>query len=216
MIFGPFKLILRIISAIVSAIFLYFVFTFFQIWMTSHHHTTSNAQAIVVFGTTENNGTPSPELEARLTQALVLWNEQRAPWMVVTGGNIPGDVYTESGVSKSWLVRHGVPASRILQGFGNDTWQNISTVLPALQAKRIQTVITVTDPFHEYRAMAIASSQGLMPQPSPVPNSPTLHHSLWKYYLKETLSVGVARVLGYHLLSEWSTVATSVNLPSGG
>jgi len=84
LIFGPFKLILRIISMIVSAIFLYFIFTFFQIWMTGHHHTTSNAQAIVVFGTTENNGTPSPELEARLTQALVLWNEQRAPWVVVT------------------------------------------------------------------------------------------------------------------------------------
>jgi len=214
MIFGPWKLIMKIISMIMSAIVVYFCFTFVQIWLTGHHHSTANAQAIVVFGTTEDNGTPSPELTARLTDALDLWRNQRAPWVVVTGGNQPGDNYTESGVSKVWLEQHGVPASHILQGFGNDTWQNISTALPVLKAHDIQTVLTVTDPFHEYRAMAIASSQGLSPLPAPVSNSPTIHDSLWKFYLKETLEVGVGRMLGYHLLSEWTAVSSSVHLPT--
>ena len=59
----------------------------------------------------------------------------------------------------------------------------------------------VTDPFHEYRAMAISSAQGLMPYPSPVRDSPTIKHQLWRYYLKETLEVGVGRIVGYGRLS---------------
>ena len=134
----------------------------------------------------------------------------------MTGGNKPGDVFTEAGVSAAYLEQHGVPGSRILKGAGNDTWQNVSTVLPLLREHAIVSVITVTDPFHEYRAMAISSSQGLKPVPSPVPNSPTIKHSLWRYYLKETMEVGVGRIIGYGRLSSWTTTATKVSLPSGG
>ena len=117
--------------------------------------------------------------------------------MAVTGSNRPGDVYTEAGVSKTYLEDHGVPASRILVGGGSNTWENVETVMPKLKAHHIKTVITVTDPFHEFRAMAIASSQGLIPYPSPVSNSPTIKYQLWRYYLKETLEVGVGRIVGF-------------------
>ncbi len=63
----------------------------------------------------------------------------------------------------------------------------------------------MTDPFHEYRAMAISSAQGLTPYPSPVRNSPTIKYQLWRYYLKETLEVGVGRIVGYGRLSHWTT-----------
>jgi uncharacterized SAM-binding protein YcdF (DUF218 family) len=214
-IFGPIKLILRIISLLFTLIILYFAVTFVQIWMRGHDHSTANAQAILVYGTTEDNGTPSPELTARLNQALALYKAHRAPWVAVTGGNRPGDVYTEAGVSATYLEQHGVPASRILKGAGSDTWQNVATVLPLLKEHHITTVITVTDPFHEYRAMAIASSQGLTPFPSPVRNSPTIKHQLWRFYLKETLEVGVGRVVGYGRLSSWTTTATNVKHLSG-
>ena len=90
MIFGPIKLILRIIMTLITVVILYFAVTFVQIWMTGHEHSTKDAQAILVFGTTEDNGTPSPELQARLDQALVLWHKHRAPWIAVTGGKRPG------------------------------------------------------------------------------------------------------------------------------
>ena len=127
----------------------------------------------------------------------MLWHKGRAPWIAVTGGKRPGDNFTEAGVSATYLEAHGVPASKILKGSGTDTWENVATVLPKLKAHDITTVLTVTDPFHEDRAMAISSSQGLKPYPSPVRNSPTVKHSLWKYYLKETFEVGVGRIIGY-------------------
>ncbi|HVA69819.1 MAG TPA: YdcF family protein [Acidimicrobiales bacterium] len=215
MIFGPIKLVLKVLSALMSLVVLYFGVTFVQIWLRGHEHSGDSAQAILVFGTTENNGTASPALTARLNQALTLYRAGRAPWVAVTGGRRPGDVYTEAGVSATYLINHGVTPSRILEGSGNDTWQNVATVLPLLKKHHLTTVLTVTDPFHEYRAMAIASAQGLTPYPSPVRNSPTIAHSLWRYYLKETLEVGVGRVVGYGRLSSWTTTATNIKLPAG-
>jgi len=202
-IFGPIKLVLRIVTTLMSVVILYFAITFVQIWMTGHEHSTKQAQAILVFGTTEDNGTPSPELHARLDEALVLWHHDRAPWIAVTGGKRPGDHFTEAGVSATYLESHGVPASQILKGSGTDTWRNVSSVRSKLKTHHIKTVLTVTDPFHEDRAMAIASSQGLTPYPSPVRNSPTVKHSLWKYYLKETFGVGIGRVIGYQRFHSW-------------
>jgi uncharacterized SAM-binding protein YcdF (DUF218 family) len=202
-IFGPFKLILRIVSALITIVIIYFAVTFVQIWLTGHEHSSRHAQAILVFGTTEDNGTPSPELQARLDQALVLWHKDRAPWIAVTGGKRPGDQYTEAGASAAYLEGKGVPASRILVGSGTNTWQNVATVKAKLASHHITTVLTVTDPFHEDRAMAIASSQGLTPYPSPVRNSPTVKHSLWKYYAKETFEVGLGRIIGYGRFSSW-------------
>lgn len=216
MIFGPIKLILRIVSAFFSLVLVYFAVTFVQIWLTGHEHSNAHAQAILVFGTAADYNRPSPELKARLDQALVLFNHHRAPWIVVTGGKLPKDEYTEAWVSAEYLEAHGVAASHILQGSGSDTWQNVATVRPLMKKHGIVSVLVVTDPFHEYRAMAISSSQGLQPYPSPVPNSPTIHDSLWRYYLKETAEVGVGRIIGYARLSSWTTSAPHISLPSGG
>jgi len=206
-IFGPIKLVLKIISTLVSVVVVYFAVTFVQIWMTGHDHSSKNAQAILVFGTTEDNGKASPELHARLEHALWLWEHHRAPWLVVTGGKKKGDVYTEAGVSATFLEAHGVPAWKILKGAGNDTWQNVATAMASMRRHHIVSVLTVTDPFHEDRAMAIASSQGLVTYPSPVNNSPTVKHSLWKYYAKETFEVGIGRIIGYGRLSSWTSAA---------
>ena len=88
-------------------------------------------------------------------------------------------------------------------GSGSDTWQNVSSIAPKLKAAHITNVLTVTDPFHEFRAMAISSAHGLSAHPWPVTNSAVGGAGLWMYYTKEALEVGAARFVGYHLLSSW-------------
>ena len=195
---------LTVVAVVTATAVLYGAVTFLQIWWRGHQHSSAHAQAILVFGTTEDNGTASPELAARLDHALALYREGRAPWIAVTGGNRPGDVYTEGGVSATYLERRGVAAAHVLVGAGVDTWQNVATVLTLLRAHHIRTVITVTDPFHEYRAMAVATAQGLVPSPSPVRDSPTIKYQLWRYYLKETVAVALGRIVGYGRLSSWT------------
>jgi uncharacterized SAM-binding protein YcdF (DUF218 family) len=203
-ILGPLKLAARLAAAVVIVLSGYFAVTFVQIWLRGHEHSSADAAAILVFGTTEDNGTPSLELTDRLKVALALYRAGRAGYVAVTGSRQPGDAYTEAGVSAGFLERHGVPKARVIVGGGVDTWQNVESVAAALLKRGLTSVLTVTDPFHEYRAMAIASDFGLAPYPSPVADSPTSHYGLWRYYLKETLEVGVARVVGYQRLSEWT------------
>ena len=204
MILGPLRLAARLAAAVVIVLTGYVAVTFVQIWLRGHEHSSADAAAILVFGTTEDNGTPSLELTDRLKVALALYRAGRAGYVAVTGSRQPGDVYTEAGVSATFLERRGVPKDRVIVGGGVDTWQNVESVAPALLKRGLTSVLTVTDPFHEYLAMAIASDFGLTPYPSPVADSPTSRFGLWRYYLKETLEVGVARVVGYGRLSEWT------------
>jgi uncharacterized SAM-binding protein YcdF (DUF218 family) len=211
MIFGPWKLLLKIVSTIFSLVLLYFAFTLVQVLLTSREHTTSTADAAVVFGTTEDNGTPSPTLQARLNEAVVVWRSHRVSWIVVTGGKRPGDHFTEGGVSATYLEQRGVPASKILVGAGADTWQNVSTSATQMLTHNIHTVLAITDGFHEYRAMAILSAQGFSPSPNP-DNDPAISgFTLVKYFLKETLSVGVGRIVGFGTLSSWTAATTTVS-----
>ncbi|MEI8127384.1 MAG: YdcF family protein [Actinomycetota bacterium] len=206
MIFGPLKLAIRIVSLLLSACVLYFAVTVVQVWVRSGEHSTAQAQAILVFGTAENNGVPSDTLRERLKQVVILWDEHRAPWVIVTGGKQPGDRYTEAEASATWLVEHGVPRSRILEASGADTWQNVASSIPLLQSHSITTVLAVSDPFHEYRAMAICADQGLTPLPSPTRTSwVATTGNTWKFILREAVAVSAGRIIGYDTLSSWSS-----------
>jgi uncharacterized SAM-binding protein YcdF (DUF218 family) len=202
-IFGPIKLVFKAISLVLTALVLYFAITFVQVWLSGHDHATNRAGAILVFGTAELDGHPSAELQDRLKVALWLFDQHRAPLIAVTGGKRPGDSTTEALVSASYLEAHGVPANDIVIGGGADTWQNVASVAGKLKHDGVKSVLTVTDPFHEYRAMAISSNQGLKPYGYAVTHSAITGTALWGYYAKETFEVGVARVVGYHDLSNW-------------
>lgn len=202
MIFGPLRLVLKIGAALATVVVLYFAVTFVQIWLRGHEHSSVHAQAILVFGTAAGT-TPSPELADRLNHADALYLAGRAPYIAVTGGKLPSDQFTEANRSAVYLEGLGVPANRILEGGGGDTWENVADIAPALKAHDITSVITVTDAFHEYRAMAICSDAGLRPYPSPISVTAVSGSDLWRYYLTETIEVGIARIVGYHTLSDW-------------
>ena len=116
---------------------------------------------------------------------------------MVTGSKQPGDAFTEAQASARYLVSVGVPAANILQAGGRDSWQNLSEAAPLLIARKETSVLVVTDRFHEARSMAIASSVGLTPHPTPTRTSPIGRISAVPYYAKETVGVAVGRIIGF-------------------
>ena len=114
-------------------------------------------------GAAQYDGVPSPDLAARLDQAVVLWRQHYASAVMVTGSKEPGDGYTEAQASARYLRAAGVPAGDILEAGGNDSWENLADAAPVLLARGERTVLMVTDKFHEDRSLAIASSVGLTP-----------------------------------------------------
>jgi uncharacterized SAM-binding protein YcdF (DUF218 family) len=205
--FWIFKLAFKFVAVLMTLILLYLGITFLQIWYRGGEHSSGPAQAVLVFGTASYGcTTPSPELAARLSWAaqLVHNGDLTTNLIVVTGGKKPGDACTEAQTSTWYLVHvRGISRHDIIVGGGDDTWQNVSSIAGQLKRLKDTTVLSVTDPFHEYRAMACATDQGLTPMPAPVPHEAISGGSLFGYYLKETLEVGAARVIGYRTLSDW-------------
>jgi uncharacterized SAM-binding protein YcdF (DUF218 family) len=174
--------------------------TAYQVWKTGQQYDPKAAGAIVVMGAAQYNGIPSPDLQARLDQAALLWHEHYSSTVMVTGSKEPGDHYTEAEASAAYLVANGIPAADVQQAGGRNSWENLSDAAPALIAHGDTTVLMVTDKFHEARSMAIASSLGLTSYPTPTQTSPISGLSAIPYYAKETVGVAVGRIIGFNHL----------------
>jgi len=197
---APLRWALKLAVLVVVGLAVYFVVTLAQVWLTSRQYDPRPAQAIVVMGAAQYNGIPSPDLRARLDQALILFQEGYSHLVGLTGSKEKGDVYTESEAGARYLEDHAVPSADIVEAGGDDSWRNLSELAPKLKARGVHTVLIVTDPFHEDRSMAIASALGFTPYPAPTQTSPITGMSTVPYFLKEALGVGLGRVIGFQNL----------------
>jgi uncharacterized SAM-binding protein YcdF (DUF218 family) len=201
MIFAPLRLAIRIVSLLLTAVVVYFAVSLVQVWLTSRQYDPHVADAIMVMGAAQYNGVPSPDLAARLDEALKLFGKD-SNLIMVTGGKEKGDVYTEAQAGTTYLHDHGVPLGDILQAGGDTTYQNVADAAPILLSRHATTVLVTTDPFHEDRSMAISSSLGLTPSPTPTQTSPIKGWSTVPYFLKEAVGVGLGRIIGFNHL-DW-------------
>jgi uncharacterized SAM-binding protein YcdF (DUF218 family) len=193
--------ILRLVVLVLVAVFVYLVATGVQVWLTSREYAPRDATAIVVMGAAQYDGVPSPDLQSRLDEALMLYRDGFAPLIVVTGYKEPGDEYTEAEAGGRYLEQHGVPSSAVVEVLGTDSYENLADADTVLRSHADTTVLIATDPFHEDRSMAIASGLGLTPFPTPTRTSPINGVSTVPYFLKEAIAVGIGRIIGYRELS---------------
>jgi uncharacterized SAM-binding protein YcdF (DUF218 family) len=198
----PIRLAIRIVGLVVTAIVIYFGVTLVQVWLTSRSYDPHPAGAVLVMGAAQYNGVPSPDLQSRLDEALILFRASDAHLIMVTGNKEKGDLYTESQAGARYLASRGVPASDILQAGGDDSYQNLADAAPALKERGIGSVLIASDPFHEDRSMAIASELGFTPSPTPTKTSPIKGWATVPYFLKEAVGVGLGRIIGFNHL-EW-------------
>ena len=187
--------------AVVGGLVAYLGVTFVQVWWASRQNQARRVDAIVVLGSAQYNGVPSPDLKARLDHALSLWRSHLAPVIVVTGGREPGDRYTEASAGAKYLESKGVPQSAILrETSGRDSWQSLSGAADFLLARGDRTVLLVSDPFHDERISLMSQELGLTPFVSPTRTSPIRGLSVVPYFAKETVEVAIGRVVGFRRL----------------
>jgi vancomycin permeability regulator SanA len=131
------------------------------------------ADAIVVMGAAQYNGRPSQVFQARLDHALELYEQGYAPLIVVTGGKMPGDVYTEAETATQYLVDRGVPPDAILaENQGRDTWQSMQGVAAVLEGTDVGSLLIVSDGYHLLRSELMAGELGYQAWGSAAPDSP--------------------------------------------
>jgi len=134
------------------AVLTYFAVTAIRITRAATLQEVPHADAIVVFGAAEYSGRPSPVLKARLDHALDLYHRGLAPVVITTGGAAADPKFSEGGVGKDYLMRHGVPErSLIAEAHGRDTSESAERVAVIMRANGLHSCIAVSDAYHVFR-----------------------------------------------------------------
>jgi len=178
---------------------LYIGVTFVQVVAASHTDDTGSADAIVVLGAAQYNGTPSPVFAGRLDHARQLWSDGTAGLIVTTGSKQAGDTFTEGFAGFDYLLRSGVPETDLLViTDGSSTWEQLAATSRQLALRDLDSVILVSDPYHALRLHQIASEVGLKSKISPTSSGSSL-----RQMLRETAAVSLGRILGYRRVDNW-------------
>lgn len=190
-------------SLIFLAGVLFFIFCLFQVWSTGRSDDDQPVDAIVVMGAAQYDGRPSPQLAARLDHVLELWPTGVAPFVVVTGGNIPGDRFTEAEASAQYLIERGVPESAlILENAGSNSYDSLDSVQQILRDRGLEDVLIVTDPYHALRSRLIAEEVGLDASVSSTDTSVVTGSDSLVRHVKEAGGVAVGRIIGFDRLAD--------------
>jgi uncharacterized SAM-binding protein YcdF (DUF218 family) len=148
-------------------------YTALRIWQVGQADGRRHVDAIVVLGAAQYNGRPSGALAARLDHAIELYKEGDAPYVITTGGKLPGDNYTEAQTGFNYATKRGVPASAILmETTGRTTLESIRNVRAIFDAHGFQTALFVSDRSHMLRVLVLAHDQGIEAWSSPTETSP--------------------------------------------
>jgi uncharacterized SAM-binding protein YcdF (DUF218 family) len=168
-----------LVLASVAAVSL-LVITAVQVVHTASLQEVHPADAIVVFGAAEYSGRPSPVLRARLDHALDLFHRGVAPVVITTGGAAGDPSFSEGGVGRDYLMRHGVPErSLIAETQGRDTSESAVRVGVIMRANGLRSCVAVSDAYHVFRIRKLLEHEGLAPvYIAPRPDSRP--HSVWQ------------------------------------
>jgi len=180
-------------------------FTTFRIWDQGARDEARTADAIVVLGAAQYNGTPSQIYGARLAHAVDLFEAGLAPTLVVTGGKAEGDLTTEAAAGRAYALARGVPEGAILaEDQGRTTLESLEAVAVLMQAEGMSSAVFVSDRTHLLRVLRIATDEGIVAWGSPTATSPIDTNVAWQVEatFHELGALGIYFLGGGHLFAD--------------
>lgn len=194
----PFKIAMRLIELIFSAMVIYVIVSCVQVVMASSLPTATSryspASAIVVIGAAVANNAPSADLQARIDEAMKLYGAHLATKIFVTGTSpLGGPNLADS--EKALFEQAGVPAASITPIVGGDTAAQLATAAVALGSSR--SAIIVTDALHAFFTAKVAAHEGIRAQIAPAIGS---KGSPWRHIgtiLDQGSAIALGRIVGF-------------------
>ena len=181
---------------------MYYAITLYQVHTTGQSDHAGPADAIVVMGAAQYDGTPSPLLQARLDHALLLWGQGYAP---------------RDGGHRRQSTRRPVHRGRAHR---RRTWSSAgcrwtrSSRRPRGRARSTRSRPSPSCwrtegccesswsaiPFHSLRIKLTAEELGLDAEVSPTRTSPVQGSEAWRREMKEAAGVALGRIIGFRRL----------------
>src|SRR5262245_31149700 len=130
---------MRVFLVVLAGMLLLVAYTIYRITAQGSVDEARRADAIVVLGAAQFSGLPGGVFEARLQHAVDLWKQGLAPYLIVTGGKLPGDITTEAATARNWAIANGVPADAILgEDRGRNTLESLEGVNAIFRSHHLQ------------------------------------------------------------------------------
>lgn len=183
-----FKILRRIVTAVILLVIVLPLYVAGEIWWTAHHPSLKVSAAIVVLGAAQDNGIPTPILAERITQAKLAYESGLAPLIIAVGGGQKGDLSTEATASRNTLINERVPRSRVIAlPIGTDTLSSTIAYVSYMKLHQLTSVIIATDPYHCFRAMAEVRHFGISATCAQSRSGPgSLKSTGFRYIFRET------------------------------
>lgn len=184
----------RVLVGVPLVVVAYLGVTFIQVWRATGWEADHRADAILVLGAAQYDGTPSPVLRRRLDHAYELWRSKRAPTVALTGSKRAADRFTEAYAGFRYLRKRGVPeAQLVVVSTGTNTFESVAASVRVLRERGLGRIIMVSDAYHSFRLVAVAEEVGFVdPQVSS-----TAAAASFSRLARETAVVSVGRIIGY-------------------
>ncbi len=187
-----------LVVAAVVAVVAYLGLVAAEVELAARRHSGRPADAAVVMGAAQYDGTPSGALAGRLDRAAQLYGEHRVARIIVTGGNQPGDRTTEGMTGFVYLRNLGVPEEALLvENTSTNTWEQLLATKLILVEHDIGSVILVSDPYHNRRLLDTAAELGIDADVAAA-DSPVS----WRDLTRETLGVAAGKLIGFRRLAQ--------------
>ncbi|MFC7064079.1 YdcF family protein [Halobacillus seohaensis] len=147
----------RILRFIILTFLLYTAYTGYSVWTYGENNNNSVADAAIVLGAAQWNGSPSPVFEGRLKQGIELYKNGQVDQLIVTGGSGDGSKSSEGEVGKKYAVQKGIPEKDIIvEDQSLATYENLANTESLVKGRSIESFLLVSDAFHLKRAVSIA------------------------------------------------------------
>ena len=129
-----------------------------QIIENSDYSNLKDIDCIIVLGAGVWGDEPSPMLEDRLLQGIVLYNNKVSSKIIMSGDH-GTEEYDEVNIMKNYAMKKGVPSQDIFMDHaGFSSYDSIYRAKEIFGAKK---VVIVTQKYHLHRALYIANKLGL-------------------------------------------------------
>lgn len=144
----------------------------------------------------------NPCLVARVDHAVSLYKKGYAPKILMTGGTDKETDVNEAETMKKIAISNGVPEKDILmEKESSSTYENFLLSKKVIDQKKMNSVIIVSDPYHNARASLVASKLKYKYTLSPTVESPCWEQNKSRPFTNRDTRREVFALIVYKLLN---------------
>lgn len=177
----------RIFLALIVLGLVFYACLIIKIYGYTNIDNAQNADAIVVMGASQWNGSPSPVFKNRLDHAFSLRKQGFSQNFILTGGVGGGDKISESQVGKDYLMEKDIDRNQVfIEENGRTSLQSLTEVKRILKEQNFNSIILVSDGFHMLRLNKMLKDLKINAYLSAVPEKFLSKLSEFKYVLRES------------------------------